>query len=1051
MIAWFARNGVAANLFMGIILISGFFSIRGLKMELFPDFDLDLVTISVPYPGAAPLEVEDGICKQIEEKIWDLDGIKEMTSFARENVGVVSVQVERTKDAKLLADEIKVRVDSILNFPDEAEKAMVEVATQKRKVLAVAIHGKADPKSLRKLADKTLDDLTNLSGITQVEIAGIRKPEIGIEVSENALREHGMSFDDVARALKKSSVDIPGGVARTSSGETLLRSMGKARDGREFNELEVMTTANGSNLKLNDLAWVKDGFEDKVLYTEFSDEPAVTLRVFRVGNQSPLDISKKVSDYVEKISPTLPEGLSMTIWKDSSFYLQGRLEMMVRNAFQGLLLVFLVLSLFLRPSLAIWVAIGLPISFMGAFATMGLVGASINLVSLFAFIVVLGILVDDAIVVGESVYTLGSKGEKPLQASIKGTHLVAMPVTFAIITSMVAFVPMLFLPGWLGKLMKDIPLVVIPALFFSLVESKFILPYHLSLCRFDKLPKNWISKLQNKVSVGLEKLIETVYQPFLKVCLEWRYLTLSIFMGLLFITVGLIIGGHVPSIRGVPPVPSDYISVKLSMEDGVPAKTTEKALLEVERARLEVVDYLVGRNEPNPFRYVMKTMGAQPFSGGPKSSSNIVTGSNLGEISVELIKSEDRTRSAPQISALWRDRIGPLPGVKGMYFGDVAAGGSRTAIDIEIAGHDLDNMSEAADKLKNKLATYEGLFDISDTYSGGKREMKIRLKPNGRSLGLTQADLGRQVRQAYYGEEIQRIQRERDEVKVMLRYPLADRKTLTALSNLRVRAPNGVGAPLEEVATIELGQGYPTIKRSDRARIISVQTSADKVLADIPSIENDLDTKFIPALREEFPNIRFSFVGEKKEQEESDSGLAQAGGICLFVIYALLAIPFRSYLQPFLIMSVIPFGLIGAVLGHFLFGLPLSQLSHFGLVALTGVVINDSLVLVHYVNQRAKETTLLEATRLAGMARFRAILLTSLTTFVGLLPILFERSLQAQFLKPMAIAIGFGVLFATFITLLMVPCLYLILEDLKKIGTAVLLKLGIITNAPIEA
>ena len=1051
MIAWFARNGVAANLLMGIILISGFFSIRGLKMELFPDFDLDLVTISVPYPGAAPLEVEDGICKQIEEKIWDLDGIKEMTSFARENVGVVSVQVERTKDAKLLADEIKVRVDSILNFPDEAEKAMVEVATQKRKVLAVAIHGKADPKSLRKLADKTLDDLTNLSGITQVEIAGIRKPEIGIEVSENALREHGMSFDDVARALKKSSVDIPGGVARTSSGETLLRSMGKARDGREFNELEVMTTANGSNLKLNDLAWVKDGFEDKVLYTEFSDEPAVTLRVFRVGNQSPLDISKKVSDYVEKISPTLPEGLSMTIWKDSSFYLQGRLEMMVRNAFQGLLLVFLVLSLFLRPSLAIWVAIGLPISFMGAFATMGLVGASINLVSLFAFIVVLGILVDDAIVVGESVYTLGSKGEKPLQASIKGTHLVAMPVTFAIITSMVAFVPMLFLPGWLGKLMKDIPLVVIPALFFSLIESKFILPYHLSLCRFDKLPKNWISKLQNKVSVGLEKLIETVYQPFLKVCLEWRYLTLSIFMGLLFITVGLIIGGHVPSIRGVPPVPSDYISVKLSMEDGVPAKTTEKALLEVERARLEVVDYLVGRNEPNPFRYVMKTMGAQPFSGGPKSSSNIVTGSNLGEISVELIKSEDRTRSAPQISALWRDRIGPLPGVKEMYFGDVAAGGSRTAIDIEIAGHDLDNMSEAADKLKNKLATYEGLFDISDTYSGGKREMKIRLKPNGRSLGLTQADLGRQVRQAYYGEEIQRIQRERDEVKVMLRYPLADRKTLTALSNLRVRAPNGVEAPLEEVATIELGQGYPTIKRSDRARIISVQTSADKVLADIPSIENDLDTKFIPALREEFPNIRFSFVGEKKEQEESDSGLAQAGGICLFVIYALLAIPFRSYLQPFLIMSVIPFGLIGAVLGHFLFGLPLSQLSHFGLVALTGVVINDSLVLVHYVNQRAKETTLLEATRLAGMARFRAILLTSLTTFVGLLPILFERSLQAQFLKPMAIAIGFGVLFATFITLLMVPCLYLILEDLKKIGTAVLSKLGIITNAPIEA
>ena len=391
-------------------------------------------------------------------------------------------------------------------------------------------------------------------------------------------------------------------------------------------------------------------------------------------------------------------------------------------------------------------------------------------------------------------------------------------------------------------------------------------------------------------------------------------------MGLLLITFGLIIGGHVPSIRGVPPVPSDYISVKLTMQDGVPAQTTEKALMEVEKARLEVVDFLTGKNEPNPFRYVMKTMGAQPFSGGPKSSSNIVSGSNMGEVSVELIKSEKRTRSAPQISALWRERIGPLPGVKELYFGDVAAGGSRTAIDIEIAGQDLGKMSKAAEKLKAKLETYEGLFDISDTYSGGKREMKIRLKPNGRSLGLTQSDLGRQVRQAYYGEEIQRIQRERDEVKVMLRYPLSDRKTLTALSNLRVRAPNGVEAPLEEVATIELGQGYPTIKRSDRARIINVQTSANKVTANIPLIESDLGTSFIPALRDEFPKLRFSFVGEKKEQEESDSGLAQAGGICLFVIYGLLAIPFRSYLQPFLIMSVIPFGLIGAVFGHYLLG-----------------------------------------------------------------------------------------------------------------------------------
>lgn len=1038
MIAWFAKNGVAANLLMGVIIISGVFSIRGLKMELFPDFDLDLVTISVPYPGAAPLEVEEGICRQIEEKIWDLSGIKEMNSYARENLGVVSIRVALGKDAKVLADEIKVRVDSISTFPEEAEKPMVEVATQKRRVLALAIHGNCDEKSLRKLADKTLDDLTNLPGITQVEIMGIRKPEISIEVSERNLREHGLSFDDVSRSLKQSSLDIPGGVARTSSGETLLRSMGKARNGEEFDKIELISSPNGSSLKLEDLATVKDAFEDKALYTTFSEQSAVTLRIFRVGKQSPLDISKKVNAYVQEISTKLPEGVGMTIWQDSSYYLEGRLQMMIRNALQGLLLVFLVLSLFLRPSLAVWVAIGLPISFMGAFAAMGLMGASINLVSLFAFIVVLGILVDDAIVVGESVYTLGSKGKKPLIASIEGTHLVAVPVTFAILTSMVAFVPMLFLPGWLGKLMKDIPLVVIPALFFSLIESKFILPYHLTLCRFDKKPRNWLSRLQGKVSTGLEIFIKNSYQPFLDLCLRNRYLTLSAFAGIFAITIGLILGGHVPSIRGIPPVPSDYITVKVSMQDGVPASSTEKALKEIERARLEVVEFLNIEGEANPFKHAMITMGAQPFTGGPKSSSSIVSGSNMGEISVELIKSESRNRTAPQISSLWRERIGPLPGIKQLYFGDVAAGGSKTAIDIEIGGQELKSMTQAAQAIKDQLATYEGLFDISDTYSGGKRELKLRLKPEGRALGLSHADLGRQVRQAYYGEEIQRIQRDRDEVKVMLRYPLEDRKTLIALDNLRIRTPNGIEAPLAEVASIELGQGYPTINRANRNRIINVQSSADKVVAKIPSIEKDLDENFIPTLREKFPDLRFSFVGERKEQNESDSGLAQAGGIALFVIYGLLAIPFRSYLQPFLIMSVIPFGLIGAVFGHFLFGMPLSQLSHFGLVALTGVVINDSLVMVHYVNQRAKELPLLEAAKLAGTARFRAILLTSLTTFVGLLPILFERSLQAQFLKPMAIAIGFGVLFATFITLLMVPCLYLILDDGKRLATTLL-------------
>ena len=1033
MIAWFARNGVAANLLMGVILVAGFFSVRNLKMEMFPEFDLDLITVTTLYPGAAPSEVEEGVCKQIEEKIWDLAGIKELNSYSRENVGVVSIEVARGKNAEQVADEVKVRVDAIANFPEEAEKPLVEVVTSKRRVMAVAIHGDCDEKTLRYLAERMRDGLTAIPGITQVEIAGIRKPEIGIEVSERSLRERGLSFNQLAKVLRQSSVDVPGGVAKTASGETLLRVTGKARTGSEFEEIELLASDNGASVPLQDVASVSDGFEDKSLYTLFKGQPAVTLRVYRVGRQSPLDISDKVNEFVESKRSELPEGINLTVWQDSSYYLRGRLQMMIENAIVGLILVFLVLSLFLRPSLAMWVALGIPISFFGAFALMGPMGTSINLVSLFAFIVVLGILVDDAIVVGESVYSRGRAGEPSLKAAISGTHAVAVPVTFAVLTSIVAFIPMLFLPGWLGKLMKDIPLVVIPVLFFSLVESKFILPFHLSLCRFNKSPSNFLSRIQEKVATGLETFIDKFYSPVLAKCLAHRYLCLSIFLGLFSITMGLILGGHVPAIRGIPPVPSDYISVKLTMQEGMPANSTEKALQKMEQARLAVVEYLESKSEPNPFRHSMLTMGAQPFSGGPAGSRAAPEASHFGEISVELVKSEKRSRSAPEISAIWRERLGPLPGMKQLRFLDVAAGGRPIAIDLEISGLDIDQMTAAAEEMKEKLGNFSGLFDISDTHAGGKRELKLKLKPEGRALGLTQADLGRQVRQAYYGEEIQRIQRDRDEVKVMLRYPKEERSSLASLATLRIRAPGGIETPLEAVASAKFGPDSPTIRRANRSRTVNVQASANRAIADVSAIESELEKDFIPRIAEKYPDLRFSFVGERKQQQETDSGLGQAAGIALFVIYGLLAIPFRSYLQPFLVMSVIPFGLIGAVLGHLLFGITMSQLSAFGLVALTGVVKNDSLVLVHYVNRIRRECSVEEAARAAGAARFRPILLTSLTTFVGLLPILFERSLQAQFLKPMAISIGFGVLFATFITLILIPVLYLVLEDLRSL------------------
>ena len=1049
MIAWFVRNGVAANILMGIILVGGIASMRGIKMELFPNFDLDVITISVPYPGAAPMEVEEAICLPIEEKIWDLAGIKDLKSYARENVGVVSVEIERGFKAARLVDEVKARVDTIETFPEQAEKPIVEELVPKRLVLALAIHGQTDEKTLRKMGDRTRDELTSLPGITQVEISGVRKPEISIEIPEKNMRAHGLSFDQVAQVLRANSMDMAGGMVKSASGETLLRVKGKAYRGEEFEQIELLSGANGGKVLLGDVAEVIDGFEDTTLYTQFKGDPAITLRVFRVGKQSPLDISEKVAEFVREKEASLPKGLSMAIWQDRSYYLKGRLQMMIENATLGLLLVFLVLSLFLKPSLAIWVGLGIPISFCGAFAVMGMMGTSVNLVSLFAFIVVLGILVDDAIIVGESVYTKGRQGLSPRKASIEGTHMVAVPVTFAVVTSMVAFIPMLFLPGWAGKLTRDIPLVVIPALLFSLVESKFILPYHLSLCRFsNKERKGLLSRMQEKVALGLERFIKKVYQPLLEACLRRRYLTLSSFVGVLILTLGLIMGGHLPSIRGFPPVPSDYISVKLVMQEGTPGKETERILRKVEFARQQLVAELMSKGEKNPFKHVMLTMGGNPFAGGPRSGGKTPTGANLGEISGELAKSEERSKSAPQISALWRKKLGPLPGVKELNFQDVAAGGSRVAIDLEIAGHDLQQMATAAETVKTELREFDGLFGITDTFAGGKRELKMNLQSEARSLGISKVDLGRQVRQAFYGEEIQRVQRERDEVKVMLRYPVTQRRNIGTLSEMRIRTREGAEIPFPVVAQVHHGKGYPTILRSDRMRTVNVQSSADKLVAKVPEIEEKLEQELLPVLEKKYPKLRFTFVGDRKDTNESDSALGQSFMITLFVIYGLLAIPFRSYLQPFLVMSIIPFGLVGAALGHLCFDIPLSRLSIFGLVALTGVVINDSLVLVHYINRERGHLNVMDSAREAGAARFRPIILTSLTTFVGLLPILFERSLQAQFLKPMAISIGFGVLFATLITLILVPALYLVLEDLRSWTLGLLKFLGFSKKEP---
>lgn len=1053
MIRWFTENGVAANLLAGIVIIAGLFTASNIKLELFPDLDLDLVNISVPYPGAAPEEVESGIVELIEDRIQDVDGIKKMTATAGEGFGSVLVEVERGYNASDVSDKIKVRIDTIDNFPEESEEPTVEELLIRNEVISLAVYGDADVKTLKDLAEFIRDELNVRERITQVDIKGIAQFEISINVSELALRKYGLTFDDVVEAVRRTSVDIPGGSIRSRGGEILLRTTGKAYTGADFAAVPVLTASDGTFLRVRDLATVDDGFVDDPLITEFNGQRAVLLRIFAVGDESALDIADRVQEFARTIDNDLPPGIQVEAFRDFTYYLKGRLQMLIQNGVFGLVLVLLVLTLFLRPSLAFFVMLGIPISFLGAIIFMPALGISINLASLFGFILVLGIVVDDAIIVGESVFTQFQKHGGPgVAASVAGTKRVSIPVTFAVLTTIVAFLPILTIPGFLGKFFYPIPVVVIACLVWSLIQSKLVLPYHLTLCNVggggrDEI--NWLQRQQRKIADGLERFVERRYRPFLKKAIQFRYATVAAFVGILLIMFGALAGKHLPFVF-FPPVPSDYIVAKLVMPEGTPPEQTTRALNQMQDGLRKLIGETNEKGFGDPFDNAVVTIGAQPFegSGGPMGDAVQNNGSHLAEIAVELVKREDlvdggniEVLSAPNLANQWRELIGPVPGVKELSFSANAAGAAGMPIDIQLAGRDFEALQAAAEAIKAKLGTYEGLFDIVDNYSSGKREIQLDILPSAEALGLRQSDLGRQVRAAFYGVEAQRIQRGRDDIKVMVRYPPDERRSVENLSDLRIRTPSGQEVPFDEVADFEITDGFSAITRVDRRRVINITADADKSLADLGLIKADLSGAdaeagakgFLDQIVAEYPGVTWSFEGEAREQADIFKSLQQMTLIALFIIYALLAIPLKSYMQPIIVMIVIPFGLIGAIGGHIIMGQPMSILSVLGFVALAGVVVNDSLVLVDFINQeRAAGKPLRLAIEEAGSLRFRPILLTSLTTFAGLLPVLFETSLQAQFLIPMAISLSFGVLFATFITLLLVPAFYSILEDIRE-------------------
>ena len=1039
LIAWFANNGVVANLLMLIIILLGVMAIFTVNQEIFPEFEAEMISVSVPYRGAAPEEVEEGVSVRLEESIQGLEGVKRITSTSSEGSASLMVEVETGYDLREVLDDVKARVDAISTFPLETEEPVVQEMLIRMQVINVSLYGDTDELTLKLLGEQVRDEIVALDGISQADLKSIRPYEIAIEVSEDTLRRYDLTFDDVARAVRRSSIDLPGGSVDSDSGEILLRTEGQAYTGEEYENLTVLTRADGSRLRLADVATVIDGFEETDQWSRFDGQPAVMVQVYRVGDENAPDVSETVRDYVREAGNRMPPGISIATWQDTSVLLEDRTNMLLRNGFTGLILVFIVLTLFLRMRLAIWVAIGIPVAFLGSLATMPFTGMTINMMTLFAFILVLGIVVDDAIIIAERIHYRQDKTGEGLKGAILGTQEVAIPVIFGVLTTVAAFSPFMMVPGMMGNFTRAIPLIVVPVLLFSLIESQFVLPYHLSHHAPKQSGKNpnLVVRAWNGFFDGfahmLEWFVRVIYTPVLRMAINWRYLTASIAVASLVLTAGLIYGGLVEFVF-MPEMDSDNIIVTLTMPEETPAEITARAIENIENASLELGEDLEVEYGYPLITHVLSSVGEQPSAGmNPMAGGVAPSRAFLGEVNIELIPGDTRPLSSAQLGSRLRERVEPIPGVVELAYGtDLMVAGKP--IDVQLAGPDIDELRVVAAEVRSRLAEYPGVIDITDSFRGGKPEIELTIRPSAEPLGLSLQDLGRQVRQGFFGEEVQRIQRGRDDVRVMIRYPAEERDSVGDLEYMRIRTPDGGQVPFGTVADAEVGRGFSSIRRVDRQRAINVTADVDAEVGNAAVILFDFVANHMPDILAAHPQVTYSFEGEQQMQDEFVGGLTRGFLIALFVIFALLAIPFKSYLQPLIVMSAVPFGLIGAVIGHVIFGIELNFMSIMGMVAVAGVVVNDSLVLVHFVNRGvSKHGSLKDAVAQAGAARFRPILLTSLTTAAGVTPLMLETSLQAQFMIPMAVAMASGVLFSTMITLLLVPSVYLIVEDFRSI------------------
>lgn len=1047
-IAWFTRNGVAANLLMFAILGGGVWSgYNKIILQEYPEFPSRSISVSVSYRGSTPGEIEQAIVTRLEENLYDIEGVKEMDARASASTGTVTLEIEEGYSLSEKLDEVTNRVSTIRTFPPEAERPQISLRTRSERVITMVLSGDLSEKELKTLGEQIRDEVSNIPGITLAALKAVRPYEIAIEISESTLRQYGLTFDQITRAIRSSSVDLSAGSVKTETGRILLRTNQQAYNYADYSAITVLTRSDGTKITLGDIATVIDGFDETPIISKYNGKRAIAVDVYRTGMQNIIEIGDDVKEFIAIKQQQLPEGIHLSYWSDDSERIKVRLATLTDSAIFGFALVVIILSLFLRPTLAFWVAWGIPIAFSGTFLVLPYLGMSLNLMTLMAFITTLGIVVDDAIVTGENVFQYMQRGEKPLTAAIKGTQEVAIPVIFGVLTTIAAFYPLMLQSGTRGSIFKNIPMIVIPVLLFSLIESKLILPAHLKHCTHlaDKKQKqNLFTKFQRLFADGLETFILKYYRPVLNVALNNRYLFAAIFIGFLLVFVALVLGERI-GYRGRTNTPQDTTTITLQMPAGTTFETTKEKVDMIEAVALKLKKDVNERFGTTVIQNVFATAGGQPFNSsfGRRGGGSAAGVAELGEVLIELTPSETRTANygSRDLVLDMRTLTPPIPEAELLNF-SFGRGGGRAAMTFELIHPNINTLKAASHDLQVELASMEGLYDITDSYERANDEFELDLKPEAEYLGVTATNLAQQVRTAFFGSEAQRIQRGRDEVRVMVRYPEKERRSLASLQTMMIRTADGTEVPFETVATVVPGRSLPSIQRVDRKRIIQVSADGDTEELDIETMETEILEEFLPELvATKYPGMQFGVRGFGAEARDNQREMIMGIYFILAVIYALLAIPFRSYFQPIIVMSAIPFGVVGAIVGHWImaaiFGWNggdaiVTQTSIFGMMALSGVVVNDSLVMVHYMNRKVKEgMSLDEAVRLAGVRRFRPILLTSLTTFFGLLPLMFEDSPQAAFLVPMAISLGWGIAFATMITLILIPVLVLVYNDIQ--------------------